>query len=162
MRLTATIWNIVFLFTLAISTADAAFPLPYQASATGATNPISKSVIIYADAKFYNELSDEIGRLASDISSDLGVLVDVFGFNGNTTTPKEIRDTLRRHYDENRLTGVIFIGDVPLAKVEKRAWGNVYCSACSDITYFEDLDEGVIVQTPPFRNAVAWGHCVGG
>ncbi|WP_295392370.1 TMEM175 family protein [uncultured Thiodictyon sp.] len=43
-----------------------------------------------------------------------------------------------------------------------RAIGRDRKGTASVIIYAIAIPVAVIVQTPPFRNAVAWGHCVGG
>ncbi|MHC4740865.1 MAG: hypothetical protein ACYS8Z_03075 [Planctomycetota bacterium] len=92
------------------------------------------SVAIFVDSDTYAALPGRIGRLRADIGRDLAV--HAFVFENEWTSIEQIKDIIIDKYENDRLIGVLLIGDIPTAYFEYNNSG----SLPSD-WYFQDLSD---------------------
>ncbi len=89
------------------------------------------SVVIFVDEYTYNQLTNEIKRLKTDIENDLDV--NVFLYNQIFNDPQQIRETIISHFNNDKLIGSILIGNIPFV---------LYGDTLSDF-YYMDLDDKI-------------------
>jgi len=70
-----------------------------------------KSILIFVDESTYQQLTNEINRLADDIKNDLGINVSIQ--HTNYTSPVQIRKIIKDYYQNKGSLGSILIGDIP-------------------------------------------------
>jgi len=101
-----------------------------------AAQPNGKSVALFVDRKFLDNLGPEIQRLANDIGNDLSANVIVETVDASHTRSEDIRARIQVLYRNDGLVGVVLIGDIPTARMGD------YESDSPVITdaFYEDLD----------------------
>lgn len=98
-----------------------------------------KSVLIFVDELTYQHLTNELGRLADDIKSDISA--DVYIQHANHFDPVQIRNTIKDYYKNRGLLGSILIGDIPNIMIENAGGGFIGNVAFPSDAYYQDLDD---------------------
>ncbi len=85
-------------------------------------NPNKKTISIFIDKSIYNSLTLEINRFRQDIINDWDV--NVFIFYNSWANEEDIRSILKNIYEDFKLSGVIFIGEVPYRLITNSPTGD--------------------------------------
>jgi hypothetical protein len=89
-----------------------------------------KKVYIFVDSTTYNSLEGKIGRLSTDIKSDLGV--DVIVRHDDYSNPVQIRNILKQEYNRGVLLSSILIGNIPTFSRNDGFYTDWFYSALND------------------------------
>jgi len=85
-------------------------------------NSNKQTISIFIDESTYNSLTSKINRFREDIMNDWDV--NVFIFYDTWNDEEGIRDILKNIYEDFRLSGVIFIGEIPYRLVTNSPTGD--------------------------------------
>jgi hypothetical protein len=82
----------------------------------------SDEILLLIDSQVYNLLKNEIQRYKSDVESRFAVNISVI--NGVWKNPDEIRALIKKEYSENRISGVVLVGALPMHRFFMHEFGN--------------------------------------
>ena len=89
-------------------------------------------VALFIRSAAYDRLKTEIERYKRDVQARFPVRLQIV--KGDWANPEEVRDAVKRCYKEDRVTGVVLVGGVPMHRFHMHDFDN------PDPLYYEDFD----------------------